>query len=489
MRRSQIKGSLHQSPSSASKPSISQPAPAIGRHLLTPCRRLGLPLPKKRPKDASPALSSGPPLHTKTSIADDVEELEDVPKICDDLKKRSPRIPRSKNESSASVITSPIISVSESFEDSVSSNGRKKSSRTRSADIKNETSPSKDSSDDSPLQSIKKKSTKRIKSSKNIEIDKARSPEKIKNGTLLDFKQASSKTSNSENICLDKTSNMSMISNFDEFVAEVASSPTLSPIDLVDDDSNDVPDVSEVSKMCPIQPQVVLHDLKSNSAEHSKDESQNNNKRKNGSDSHSDDDFDNQKIAKCKKLVISKIYSSKVSKSKENKVKDDKSLRKYKSATISSDMDKKKSKKTSKSERSSPTKSRKPSPKSSQCSVSTLSDSDDDFKVIPLQKKPSIILNETADLTRKIEDIEKRLDQKRKMLISLQSQSPKVNECVKLQELITKWRAGCQEALNELLDFNKKKEGSEKINMEELLGLLHIPHDLVKYNQETMDFE
>lgn len=520
MRRSQIKGSANCS----SKPSIPQSGPAIGRHLLTPCRRLGLPLPKKRPKEGtSPVLTSGLPSRPKPSTTNDSETSDcnsnrtrGLPRTIDiNNKSDEGSLGKKVSKTASSELT---ISLTKSAGDSVSSpNGhnvndkltrRKSSPRACSTNIKYNVIPSPQTSvaesNDSTSRVSKRKSPKPMKhtkSSENIETqnlyaentddNKIYSLEKINNGNT------SSKTPNNESLGFDKTSNMSMISNFDEFIAEVVSSPTLSPIDLVvDEDSISASgETSQVSITSIIQPEVVLQDFKFNAVDScSKYTSPLKNKRKNETDdqdnSYSDDDFDNQKTAKSKKIVISRIYSKKVSKSKENSMKDDKSLRKTKSAMISNDSDRKKLKKVSKSEKSSPTKlSNKSTLKLSQNSVSTLSDSDDDFTVASLQKKTSQIPNETTDLTQKIDEIKKRLEQKQKKLILLQSQNPKVNDCLKLEELILKWRMGCQEALNELLDFNKKKQGCEKINMEELLGLLHIPHDLVKYNQEKMDFD
>ncbi|GAB6025464.1 Swi five-dependent recombination repair protein Sfr1 [Chamberlinius hualienensis] len=58
------------------------------------------------------------------------------------------------------------------------------------------------------------------------------------------------------------------------------------------------------------------------------------------------------------------------------------------------------------------------------------------------------------------------------------------NNLVKLEELITNWRAACQNALAELLS----KYPDPKPSMEELLSFLKIDEKLVKYDPEEESF-
>lgn len=56
-----------------------------------------------------------------------------------------------------------------------------------------------------------------------------------------------------------------------------------------------------------------------------------------------------------------------------------------------------------------------------------------------------------------------------------------------LDKLIVRWRTGCQEALSQLL-AEIQSRNSEKYDMSKLLIELHIPHELVKYNEVEQDF-
>jgi hypothetical protein len=56
-----------------------------------------------------------------------------------------------------------------------------------------------------------------------------------------------------------------------------------------------------------------------------------------------------------------------------------------------------------------------------------------------------------------------------------------------VNDLIQKWRLGCQQALNELLNENRNR--IENCSMLDLLEFLKIPAKLVRYSDTEMDFQ
>ncbi|XP_077289349.1 uncharacterized protein LOC143913441 [Arctopsyche grandis] len=201
----------------------------------------------------------------------------------------------------------------------------------------------------------------------------------------------------------------------------------------------------------------------------------------------SDDDFDDRRSS-CSKLLLNESSTSKKNsspnlndqtlKSKKSQSKKDTKMKKSKSETNCSKSNKTKISKIALSQNS--------------VSSSVASDSDDDFEVKTTFKKKSLNTVSTSknqkSVIQEIEEIKTRLKEKKEKLEMLKIQNPKVRSCFEFQNLIITWRTACQSALLELIEVNRNKNTGEKVMMDELLNLLHIPSDLVKYDIERMSF-
>lgn len=77
-----------------------------------------------------------------------------------------------------------------------------------------------------------------------------------------------------------------------------------------------------------------------------------------------------------------------------------------------------------------------------------------------------------------------RIEDKRKILQELQQKSTK-NTDTNLENLIVKWRTGCQNALSALLEEAKE---NRTLDMNKLLNDLNIPASLVHYDSENEVF-
>lgn len=117
-----------------------------------------------------------------------------------------------------------------------------------------------------------------------------------------------------------------------------------------------------------------------------------------------------------------------------------------------------------------------------------IDEDDDDF----IEMKRTILLRKsyakptraksTGSITQKdVDDIKSRIKWKKELLQA----KPCSQDIAELQELIKKWRKGCQDALSQLMDLMRKKF-PEKHNMDysELLEMLKIPTSIVGYDPE-----
>lgn len=95
---------------------------------------------------------------------------------------------------------------------------------------------------------------------------------------------------------------------------------------------------------------------------------------------------------------------------------------------------------------------------------------------------------ENDDIDNLIMQVTARLDKKQKIIRELQVTGLNTlqHDLTELVDLTAKWRAGCQEALNELQSTYNKR--GQVFSMSLLLNGFGIPYDLVKFSEEKAGF-